>query len=119
MYNLRHAQRRREGHDWPDARCHVGMHLAMAGWLLDHGADVNKADDAGETPLMTAAGSAEPDLVELLLSRGADVAAQCKTGCTALHLAVAQGETAVTALCRCCAMLASGLQPSGRLVPVM
>ncbi len=64
----------------------------MARWLLEHGADVNKADDAGETPLMTAAGSAEPDLVELLLSQGADVAAQCKTGCTALHLAVAQGE---------------------------
>ena len=46
----------------------------MARWLLEHGADVNKADDAGETPLMTAAGSARPDLAELLLSQGADVA---------------------------------------------
>ena len=71
----------------------------MARWLLEHGADVNKADDAGETPLMTAAGSAEPDLVEVLLSQGADVAAQCKTGCTALHLAVAQGEALISAVC--------------------
>lgn len=63
----------------------------MARWLLDHGANVDKADDTGETPLMTAAGTAATELVPLLLSKGADVAAQCKTGCTALHLAVAQG----------------------------
>lgn len=70
----------------------------MARWLLEHGADVNTPDGAGETPLMTAAGSAEPGLVELLLSQGADVAAQCKTGCTALHLAVAQGRRWVSAV---------------------
>ena len=67
------------------------MHLSMVRWLLDHGADGNSVDDAGVTPLMTAASSAEAGLVELLLSQGADVAAQCKAGGAALHLAVAQG----------------------------
>ena len=81
---------------WAEACCHAGMHLSMARWLLEHGADMNTADDAGVTPLMTAASSADPDLVELLLSQGADVAAQCKAGCTALHLAVAQGQIRVT-----------------------
>ena len=72
----------------------------MTCWLLEHGVDVNKADDAGDIALMTAAGSSGVELVSLLLSRGADVAAQCKTGCTALHLAVAQGECTLTsALC--------------------
>ena len=73
--------------------CHAGAHLSMTRWLLEHDADVDTADDAGETPLMTASSSSEPDLVNLLLSRGANVTAQCKTGCTALHLGVAQGET--------------------------
>lgn len=72
----------------------------MARWLLKHGADVNRADKDGETALMTAAGSsstAEPDLVSLLLAKDADGAAQCKTGCTALHLAVNQGKPLHTA----------------------
>ena len=76
--------------------CHAGMHLSMTRWLLEHDPEVDTADDAGETPLMTASSSSEPDLVNLLLSRGADVTAQCKTGCTALHLGVAQGETQYT-----------------------
>ena len=72
----------------------------MTCWLLEHGVDVNKADGVGETALMTAAGSSGVELVSLLLSRGADVAAQSKTGCPALHLAVAQGEWLLTAVLR-------------------
>ena len=93
---------------WPCVSVHLrgrvcfcaGMHVDMARWLLEHGADVNRADKDGETALMTAAGSsstAEPDLVSLLLAKGADGAAQCKTGCTALHLAVNQGKPLHTA----------------------
>jgi hypothetical protein len=57
------------------------LHYAVEGenykfvvWLLDHGANVNLHNDeiAGETALALAAQRDYPELVELLLARGAD-----------------------------------------------
>jgi ankyrin repeat protein len=63
--------------------------LRVATFLLDHGADVN-AMSGGETPLISAAMNAQKAMVELLLSRGADVNARASNGGTAL-LAAAEG----------------------------
>jgi len=55
--------------------------------LLLRGADVNRADDAGWTPLMRAANHGDVSLCHLLLEHGADIAAQDAQGLTAFHWA--------------------------------
>lgn len=65
--------------------------------LLDHGADVNSADNNGNTPLMLAAksimashyGGSYAEVVELLLEKGANVHARDEKGSTALNWAMA------------------------------
>jgi ankyrin repeat protein len=65
--------------------------------LLEAGADVNRRDPAsGLTPLMIAAGQADPVLVRLLLDAGADVfAMDSAAGATALHKACQGGSLEV------------------------
>jgi ankyrin repeat protein len=58
--------------------------------LLEGGANPNAALLAGETPLMVAARSGYPDVVEQLLARGANVNARGSRGQTALMWAVSQ-----------------------------
>jgi ankyrin repeat protein len=73
---------------------HTALHKAvrhtggmiMAELLLDSGADVNAADDAGKTPLHLAVRH-DTSSVELLLDRGADLNATDNTGLTPLHIA--------------------------------
>jgi hypothetical protein len=53
-------------------------HLDSIGWLLDHGADINKKSGYGEpkgaTPLhFAAAWGGQPDAAKLLVARGADL----------------------------------------------
>ena len=59
--------------------------LAMVKLLLEAGAPVNVADDRGLTPLMMAANSRikNPEVVRVLLDRGADVQAKDEFGRTA------------------------------------
>lgn len=64
-----HDERRRTLLWWAVA----GRRLAMVRELLDAGANPNLADDAGVTPLMTAARSGATDFVVLLLEHGATV----------------------------------------------
>jgi ankyrin repeat protein len=68
--------------------------LRVATFLLDHGADVNWKLNGGP-PLDQAAMNAQKTMVELLLSRGADVNALTRSGGTALLTATRGGFQAV------------------------
>ena len=62
--------------------------LEAARLLLDAGADPDRTASDGPTPLMMAAGDGHPEVVRLLLARGAAVdAAHPNVGCTAFHFA--------------------------------
>jgi ankyrin repeat protein len=75
--------------------------VAGAKLLLDKGAEVNASDHRGYSALMLAAqyDGDSPELVRLLLARGADPTAVAE-GETALSLASKRGETEVTKLLR-------------------
>jgi uncharacterized protein len=60
--------------------------------LLSEGADLSTVDDEGKTPLMLAAKTGAPEIVELLLRSGADPTAEDKLGYTAEMLANWYGE---------------------------
>ena len=69
--------------------------------FLEKGADVNSTDYRGYTPLMHAAycDDASPELIRLLLAKGAKVRATGEEE-TALSLAAKRGETEITSLIR-------------------
>ena len=73
--------------------------------LIDHGANVNAADDAGFTPLMyiafDATGGEDKKTIHaarLLMEHGADVNARDKDGKTALAHAPRSSRNLITAL---------------------
>ena len=72
-------------------------------WLLDHGADVNEANPAENTPLWFACQSGVEaagrlKVAAMLISAGADVHRRCEEGSTALHYAAWRGPVAVVEL---------------------
>jgi ankyrin repeat protein len=69
--------------------------------LVDRGADVNVPDGQGMTPLMSAALSGNPEVVRLLLSKGADANASNKKRkgkLTALEIAKFKKNDAIVKL---------------------
>jgi ankyrin repeat protein len=60
--------------------------------LLADGADLTSTDETGLTPLMVAASAGSPEIVELLLSAGADPKPKDKFGYSAQDLAYWYGE---------------------------
>ncbi|KAF0909935.1 hypothetical protein E2562_001192 [Oryza meyeriana var. granulata] len=68
--------------------------LAAARYLLDHGADPNKKDNAGSVPLHCAAKNGHDEVARLLLSRGASIDIAYIRG-TPLHIAAAYGKARV------------------------
>lgn len=60
--------------------------------LLDHGADIESADDDGTTVLISVADSNDKESLEMLLGRGANIHAVSKTLGTALSAAASEGD---------------------------
>lgn len=63
--------------------------------LLDHGADVNRKDTHGQTPLILAAWQGDAEDVKLLLDKHADVTLRDATGKTALMWAQTENHKSV------------------------
>lgn len=61
-------------------------------WLSQEGADPNKRDYTGRTPLHLAVISSNPAIVNCLVDHGARLIARIADGRTALHLAAARGD---------------------------
>jgi ankyrin repeat protein len=68
--------------------------------LVEHGVSVNGQDDRGYTPLMRAAMSysRNKEVIEYLLSKGADTTPKNENGATALSIAERYGDTTVVAV---------------------
>jgi ankyrin repeat protein len=60
--------------------------------LLNRGADPNRRNGRGESPLHCAAMSGDNEVVELLLDHGADIKARDGEGWTPLHAATGDGN---------------------------
>ena len=74
-------------------------HAAVARVLLDHGADIEAVAQNGiaNRPLHAAlAGKENPEVIDLLLEKGADVKAKAEASATPLHLAAARGNMTYT-----------------------
>lgn len=78
------------GKTWPLYAAAQKGQLAVARYLLDHGAKTSLGS-SGSTPLHAAAEAGHKAMVELLLGRGAPTDAIDSYGCTPLHLAVRAG----------------------------
>ncbi|XP_062204194.1 uncharacterized protein LOC133906337 [Phragmites australis] len=72
--------------------------LSVIRLLIDHGADQNKADNCGITPLHIAAERGSYEVAEFLLSKGAEVDPICKYGETPLHIAAENGDAKMVKL---------------------
>lgn len=72
--------------------------LAVTRLLLGNGADVNRTDKIGVTPLMIAANNNHQSIAQLLLDNGADVKATFSAKGTAISLAAAAGHESIVQL---------------------
>ena len=65
-----------------------GAGIEIVKFLVEQGADVNKPDGNGWTPLHTAASICSKEVVDLLLTNNADINAKNPRGDTPLHVAM-------------------------------
>jgi hypothetical protein len=73
-------------------------YAAIARLLLDHEADPNRCNRAGQTPLMMAALFGQIEIITMLLAAGADRTLRDASGNIAADVAAAQGNDEVAAL---------------------
>ncbi|KAM4059065.1 ankyrin repeats (3 copies) domain-containing protein [Hirsutella rhossiliensis] len=67
----------------------------VLGWLSQEGADPNKRDYTGRTPLHLAVMVSTPRIVKCLVEHGARLTARLADGKTALHLAASRGNVEI------------------------
>jgi len=86
-------------HVWPLHIAIINRHGEVATYLIDHGADINQRMEEeengqyqGETPLLVAVYRKYEDMVELLLSKGADATLMTDSEATALMMATQTGS---------------------------
>ena len=79
------------------AACEINDAKTVA-LLITAGADVNKADEEGETPLVVASRLGHTETVKLLIEKGADVNRADEDGSTPLLLAAYPGRTEIVKL---------------------
>ena len=72
----------------------------MAELLLNNGAEIDKADNFGRTPLIWASFNNNLEVVNLLIEHQADVHMKTNGGVTALDYAREEGYTAVEKVLR-------------------
>jgi hypothetical protein len=65
-------------------------------WLVEHGLDVDTADEHGATPLWERAAAGRAEQIPLLLSLGADIQRARRRGGTPLHAAAARQKPETT-----------------------
>ena len=73
-------------------------HLSIVEYLINHGADVNKANHWGRTPLSIASENGHLSVAKCLFEHGADVNKADKDGKPPLHIAARLTLTPGTAL---------------------
>lgn len=78
--------------------CSVGGNFKIASHLIDLGSPIDPTDDTDTTPLILASASGHPEIVALLLDKGADVNHQTSEGHSALQYAASKGFLAVIML---------------------
>jgi len=84
--------------------------MEIALYLLDQGADINARNDSGDTPLLCACKEGLLEMVEMLVSRGADPTLLRLSGLSCLYLAAVFGHVEVVRyLLTIKAMRASGI----------
>jgi len=78
-------------------------HLTVVKCLVEQGADKDKTNNDGVSPLMIAAHQGHSLVVHYLLEQGVDVNKIANNGVTALHIAVYNGHAEIV-----CCLLQSG-----------
>lgn len=76
----------------------LGEHIPVVRFLIERGADVNAANNYGETLLMEAVSKTDVSGATVLLEHGAMVHKRDIAGFTALFIAVTEGQEAMTRL---------------------
>lgn len=79
----------------PLIECAITRQPAIAEQLLARGANINKGDVTGRTPLHWAVDNNDMDLIRLFLSKGADANAYTSSGLSVLVYPVLRGQDAI------------------------
>lgn len=85
-------------HGTPLHATSVRGHLEVARFLLEHGADINHANNTGQTSLHLAAAEGHSEMARLLLEHGANLNAQDMKLRTPMHYGIQGGHMATTRL---------------------
>ncbi|KAK7195368.1 Ankyrin repeats (3 copies)/Ankyrin repeat/Ankyrin repeats (many copies) [Novymonas esmeraldas] len=87
-------------------KCAFDGDVRVSRWLVEHGASVDVADSTDATPLLIAVKMGQTDVVEYLLSKGADCNRQDRQGNSGLHFCAVRCDVKVARL-----LLAAGANP--------